>query len=257
MVSSQLSIPLRRGLVFFKELSYLEYKNVCKMLLSSDLAEINNCFESIIQRISSSYDLNIIDKFEALIYIRNSILGNDLTLSHDGRDINYSLKDQCIGIFQEDTFEYSGCKFGTPKYFYNKDITDTVADYLYEVSGNDLNGFSVQEKTLILNETDIHIIKVVGIIGEIRDKSSVAILDNGAEINVYNASILHFLREIFNSDLMEMYEFEYNVTQRLNLKGSDLLHYTLPELKISLNFYTKEQEEKAEAENSRNPGIGE
>jgi hypothetical protein len=128
-----------------------------------------------------------------------------------------------------------------------------VADYLYEVNGNNLDGFSVHDKTLVLNETDMHIIKVAGIINEIKDKSSIVILENRAEINVYNASILYFLREIFNSDLMEMYEFEYNISQRLNLKGKDLLHYTLPELKISLNFYTKEQAEKAEAENSRNP----
>lgn len=253
MVSSQLSIPLQRGLVFFEELSYLEYKNICKMLLSNDLEEINNCFETVIQRISSSYDLNIIDKFEALIYIRNSILGNNLTLAHDDKDINFSLKEQCIGVFREDAFEYGGCKFRTPKYFFNKDITATVADYLYEVNGNNLDGFSVHDKTLVLNETDMHIIKVAGIINEIKDKSSIVILENRAEINVYNASILYFLREIFNSDLMEMYEFEYNISQRLNLKGKDLLHYTLPELKISLNFYTKEQAEKAEAENSRNP----
>ena len=257
MVSSQLSMPLQRGLVFFEELSYLEYKNICKMLLSNDLEEINNCFETITQRISSSYDLNIIDKFEALIYIRNSILGNDLTLTHNDRDINFSLKEQCLGVFHEDSFEYGNCKFKTPKYFFNKDITATVADYLCEVNGNDISGLSVHDKTLILNETDIHIIKVVGIINEIKDKSGVSILDNGAEINVYNASILYFLREIFNSDLMEMYEFEYNIAQRLNLKGSDLMHYTLPELKINLNFYTKEQQEKAEAENSRNSDIGE
>lgn len=253
MVPSQLSIPLQRGLVFFEELSYLEYKNICKMLLSNDLEEINNCFETITQRISSSYDLNIIDKFEALIYIRNSILGNDVTLAHDGKDINFSLKEQCVGIFREDTFEYGNCKFKTPKYFFNKDITATVADYLYEVNGSDLDGFSIHDKTLILNETDIHIIKVAGIINKIKDKSGIAILDNRAEINVYDASILYFLREIFNSDLMEMYEFEYNIAQRLNLKGSDLIHYTLPELKISLNFYSKEQAEKAEAESSRNP----
>jgi len=257
MVSSQLSIPLKRGLVFFKELSYLEYKNVCKMLLSSDTAEVNNCFESITQRISSSYDLNIIDKFEALIYIRNSILGNDIALAYDNRSINFSLKDQCIGMFHEDTFEYGGCKFRTPEYFYNKGITATVADYLYEVNGNSLDGFSIHEKTLILNETDIHITKVVNIINEIKGKSSIAILDGGAEINVYDTSILQFLREIFSSDLMELYEFEYNITQRLNLKGADLLHYTLPELKINLNFYSKEQVEKAEAENSRNPDTGE
>tara|TARA_R110000796_G_scaffold41668_6_gene102993 strand:- start:1803 stop:2576 length:774 start_codon:yes stop_codon:yes gene_type:complete len=257
MVSSQLSIPLQRGLVFFEELSYLEYKNICKMLLSNELGDINNCFETITQRISSSYDLNIIDKFEALIYIRNSILGNNITLTHDDRDVNFSLKEQCIGIFREDAFEYGGCKFRTPKCFLNKDITATVADYLYEVNGNDLDEFSIHDKTLILNETDIHIIKVAGIINEIKDKSDVAILDNRAEINVYNVSILYFLREIFNSDLMEMYEFEYNISRRLNLKGRDLLHYTLPELKISLNFYTKEQTEKAEAENSGSPDRGE
>ena len=227
------------------------------MLLSNDLEEINNCFEAITQRISSSYDLNIIDKFEALIYIRNSILGNDLTLTYNDRDINFSLKEQCLGVFHEDSFEYGNCKFKTPKYFLNKDITATVADYLYEVNGNDVSGLSIHDKTLILNETDIHIIKVVEIINKIRDKNSVPILDNVSEINVYNASILYFLREIFNSDLMEMYEFEYNITQRLNLKGSDLMYYTLPELKINLNFYTKEQQEKAEAENSRNSDIDE
>lgn len=227
------------------------------MLLSSDLEEINNCFETITQRISSSYDLNIIDKFEALIYIRNSILGNNITLTHDDRDVNFSLKEQCIGVFREDAFEYGGCKFKTPKYFHSKDITATVADYLYDVNGNDVDRFSIHDKILILNETDIHIIKVAGIINKIKDRSGVDILENRAEINVYNASILYFLREIFTSDLMEMYEFEYNISQRLNLKGHDLQYYTLPELKINLNFYTKEQAEKTEAENSRTPDNGE
>ena len=257
MISNDIPLPLRRGTATFKELSFIDYKNICKMLISTDVDDINICIEKILARVTSDYKLNIIDKFEALIYIRNSIIGNNLTLTLEGKEHTFSLQEQCIGIFQYTDFEYGNCKFRTPCNFINHDIVNVVADYFAEVNGNDLEEFSVATKSDILKETNISILKVTELLKGIREENQISILNSEVDINVYSSSILSFIRVILYQDLMELYEFEYNVLRHLQLTGDDLKYYTLPELKIHFNFFNRDQKQKEEMEKSENSGSGE
>ena len=202
----------------------------------------------MLSKISENNTLNIIEKFEALIYIRNSILGNEIMLEIDEHPVKFLLADACVGIFENTDFTFGDCRFTTPKYFTHNNLDSIVGDYFYSYKDSILDNFSIGEKLKILNELDVPIIKIVELISENRDNNNVTILDNSYEINVYDESILYFIKNVIIQDLMQIYEFEYNITKHLNISGKDLNYYTFPELKININLLSKEQKEASQKE---------
>ena len=250
MLDSKVAINLDRGNVYFKELSFYEYKNICKMLLSNDIRDINECLETILNRIESNFTLNILEKFECLINVRNSILGNELSIKKDEIQINYDLKKLLANVFTEREFVFGDCVFKTPQFFIHDNVQHAAADYLYIYKNNIIYNESIEQKIEVLNALDIPIIKIVNEIEKTREDNFVEILDNQARINVYDEAIVLFIKAILNHDLMDLYNFEYQLLRHLNIKGKDLQHFTYPELKININFFMKEKEE--EKENSSN-----
>ena len=252
MATSRISIHLKRGTVYFNELSFIEYKGVCKALLSDDINDIVDCMGTILKHVDTSYHLNVIEKFICLINIRNSILGTELMMEVDNKVINYDLNAIDTSNFLEIDVYNSDCRFITPSLFKHDNITEKVADCLYSYRGNVVYDFPLSDKIQIIEGIDIQAVKLLTDINEITEDSTVSILEDYAEINVYELGILSFLRSILNQDLMSLYSFEYNVNQNLNLKGQDLEYYTLPELKIMMNlfFKAKEDEKREESSNS-------
>ena len=248
MIDSRIHLPIRNGKLFFAEFSFLEYKNICKMLIPNDVISINNCINLILSKIENTNNLNIIEKFESLIYIRNSILGNEIMLEIDETPVKFLLADACINVFESTDFTYGDCRFTTPSYFTHDNIESIVADYFYSYKDNVLDTYPIDEKLKILNELDVPIIKIVELISQNRDNNTATIMDNSFEINVYDQSILFFLKNIIIQDLMQIYEFEYNITKHLNISGKDLNFYTFPELKININLLSKDQKETNERE---------
>lgn len=246
MLTNKVAIPLERGNVYFKELSFYEYKNLCKMLLSSDVNDVNECLNLLIERVESNYTLNIKDKFDCLISIRNSILGNELQLSADERQLNYDLKELLTNKFSEVEFSYGDCIFKTPQFFIHKNAQTAVADYLYSYKGKIIYNEPIEDKLKIINALDMPIIKLVNKIEENREDNYIDIFNDLTRINLYDEAIVIFLRTILNHDLMDLYNFEYQLLRHLDIKGEDLHHFTYPELKININLYMKEKEEERE-----------
>ena len=69
MIESRIHLPIKDGKLFFTEFSFLEYKNICKMLIPNEASSINNCLELMLSKISENNTLNIIEKFESLIIL--------------------------------------------------------------------------------------------------------------------------------------------------------------------------------------------
>jgi len=237
MIESKIPINLIRGTVYFKEFSFYEYKNICKMLISDDIYDIDKCFETILARIEASFSLNIIEKFECLVNIRNSILGKELILNLDERRVTFDLSSQLLNLIEEAEFTSS--------------IQHAAADYLYSYKGRDISNATLDEKLQILNTLDLSIIKLASEVERIREQNKISILNDIVDINIYDTNILYFLKNIITSDLMDLYSFEYQILRHLNLKGNDLQYYTYPELKIKINMLMKEKEEKQNSSNSR------
>jgi hypothetical protein len=65
-----------------------------------------------------------------------------------------------------------------------------------------------------------------------------------------------FLKNLFESDLNEMYDIEYSVMNYLKFDPSVFNMYGLPELRIFLNKFIKEKEESKKREGGNtNPTI--
>lgn len=251
MIESKIPINLIRGTVYFKEFSFYEYKNICKMLISDDIYDIDKCFETILARIEASFSLNIIEKFECLVNIRNSILGKELILNLDERRVTFDLSSQLLNLIEEAEFTFGDCDFKTPCFFIHSSIQHAAADYLYSYKGRDISNATLDEKLQILNTLDLSIIKLASEVERIREQNKISILNDIVDINIYDTNILYFLKNIITSDLMDLYSFEYQILRHLNLKGNDLQYYTYPELKIKINMLMKEKEEKQNSSNSR------
>ena len=251
MLESKVPISLKKGTVYFKEFSFYEYKNICKMLISNDAKDIDHCLNVIINRVESSFSLNIIDKFDCLINIRNSILGKELGLTLDDRQLTFNLSDQLLDKFEEAEFTFGDCTFKTPSFFIHSNIQLAVADYLNSYKDRDISNATLEEKLDVLNTLDLPIIKLVNEIEKIREENNITILGDTVAVNIYDVNILMFLKSIITSDLMDLYSFEYQLLRHLNLKGKDLQYFTYPELKIKINMFMKEKEEEQSSSNSK------
>jgi hypothetical protein len=72
------------------ELSYFEYKNLVKNLLSAEDNKIADIFERLISsQVKSNKNLHIGDKIKILILIRSIILGEEIQLSVNGKQFLY------------------------------------------------------------------------------------------------------------------------------------------------------------------------
>lgn len=251
MLDSKIPISLKKGTVYFKEFSFYEYKNICKMLISNDVEDIDHCLNILIDRVEKDFPLNIIDKFNCLINIRNSILGKELGLTIDDRQLNFNLSDQLLDKFQEAEFTFGDCTFKTPSFFTHSNVQLAVADYLSSYKDKDISSATLNEKLDVLNTLDLPIIKLVNEIQKIREENNISILHDTISVNIYDVNILLFLKSIITSDLMDLYSFEYQLLRHLNLKGKDLQYFTYPELKIKINMFMKEKEEEQNSSNSK------
>jgi hypothetical protein len=70
---------------------------------------------------------------------------------------------------------------------------------------------------------------------------------NEIKINLFDADLLTFIKNIFESDINEMYDIEYSIMNYLKFDPSVFHEYGLPELRIFLNKFIKEKEEQKKA----------
>jgi hypothetical protein len=251
MLESKVPISLKKGTVYFKEFSFYEYKNICKMLISNDVEDINHCLNIIIDRVERDFTLNIIDKFDCLVNIRNSILGKELGLTLEDRQVIFNLSDQLLDKFEEAEFTFGDCVFKTPSFFTHSNIQLAVADYLHSYKDKNISNAPLNDKLEVLNSLDLPIIKLVSEIEKVREENTITILGDTVSVNIYDINILIFLKSIITSDLMDLYSFEYQLLRHLNLKGNDLQYFTYPELKIKINMFMKEKEDEQSSSNSK------
>ena len=252
MIDSKVAVYLKRGIVYFNEFSFYEYKNICKMLLSNDIDDITNCFNRLLERVEAPFTLNVIDKYECLLAVRTSILGNEIELNLGERNVSFNIKEHLTGIFEESEFSYGECTFKTPRYFKHSAIQQTVADYLHSYKDNVISDASIDDKIKVLDSLDLPIIKISNEIQTIREDATISVLNDIVDINVYESNILLFIKQILVSDLMDLYNFEYSLNRHLTIKANDLKYYTYPELRINLNLFMKEKEdEKNSGSNSK------
>jgi hypothetical protein len=244
MIDNLIPVQLTRGTIYFREPSFHEYKNICKILISSDTAGINNCFNNVLNSlIVDKRPLNIIDKFKCLLAIRNTIHGNDIAVEIKGKKINHDLSLILDMPFDDIAFKFKDLTFASPTDFFIDSYDELIAQCLVKVKDIDVTGLTIANKIDIINEVTLPLTLVYKKITENFATRSFTFYKD-VDLNIYDSvNILAFLRNIFQENLLDIYNFEYACMRNLNLKSIDFNTYTYPELKIFINYLNKENSE--------------
>jgi hypothetical protein len=242
MIDNLIPVKLSNSEVYFRELTFYEYKNICKMLLSDDSKHVSDCFNRIIVD-TCIYDnvyFDIIDKFKCIITIRNTVLGNEVTFLDDGKKITLDISLLLDKDFDNTPIEYDIFTFQSPVDFYISSYDEFVSQCLVKVKDTCVKDLTIKQKADILNETSLSLTNIFKQIHDEFSERRITIFKDKT-INIYNSmELLSLLKNIFQEDLNNILQFEYICMRNLNLRSEDFKIYTYPELKIFLNHLNKE-----------------
>jgi len=239
------------------ELSYFDYKQLVKELLTDDLSTLNNIFDKLFkENVYTKKEATAFDKFKCLLYIRSLILGEEIEINYNKKNYKLNIDNIIEKTYIEESdliSEYLAFKnFDT---FFIENLTNELYKNLKSINLNgkniDLSNFNIQQKEEIFdNITDLNFTQMMQNCSNYLKKSKIDILDK--KLLVYTGDILYFLKNIFNSSLDNLYDFEYILIKQLNLNTNDFKNYSFTELKI---FYNKIVKEFKQQKEPSSPGI--
>lgn len=252
MITNFFNFNVNNKNVKLREISFFEFKNICKKTFSDDIDDLNYIFEEIFNETVLSEKLNCIEKLYCLLLLRNLIHGTDFVFVYEGKKITlnlnnilqnliFSIKD--IVIDSGDSTFY----FNLPQNFYNKTIDSFIADCLIKIKQDDreidCTSFTHTEKKILLNELSLPIFETHKKLQAEFDRNLIEFYKD-IKVNIYDGSMLYFLKRLYYDDMSSLYTFEYTCIKNLNLGAIDMEKYTYAELKIFLQNLTKEAKEK-------------
>lgn len=228
-----------------KELSFIEFKNFLKKIYGS--ADIILTFNELIDHcFKGNFKLNYVERILILLNIRGFIFGNEVTFIQNdiNLDVNIQLIIDSFNVKSKSIEYVIGENIYTFDYIYGSDIPvdklQLISDSLVKI--NDIDVTNIVDKTELIPACNFN---------ELFD----LIYDNFYSKNFYiekidydinYSSIYTFLENIYKSDLMNLYEMEFKLRNILNFNTYDLENMSLPECKIFMNLYIKEQKDREE-----------
>jgi hypothetical protein len=233
------------------ELSYFEYKNLVKSFLSAQGEKIVNIFERLVaSKAVAERELHVADKIKIILFIRCLVLGEEVSVSFDNKQYNINLNLMIDSIsYTKDNFTYNSMVFKTPKNIFYKNKFNCLIDnfYSFELDGETkiVDNYTYKQKEIILQ--NLLQMKVSGIVEEYGAYLETFYIEyiNNIKINLFDSNLLKLIKDFYSVNLNEMYDIEYNVLNYLKFDSNVFDKYGLPELKIFINKYIKEQEEKS------------
>lgn len=251
MVTNLVLVQLPDKQIFFREPSFYEYKNICKMLISDDIACISNCFNTVLKDlVVCEQPLNVVDKFKCLIAIRNTIHGNEIAFENNGKRINHDLSLVLDRSFDDSQFVIGDLTFGSPADFFTSSYDELIGQCLVKVGDQDVTDLKISHKIALMNEMTLPITSIYRQILERFGTRSIEIYKD-LDICIYNSEyVLTFLKNIYLENLLSIFNFEYMCMRSLDIKSADFNMYTYPELKIFINYLNKEKDDQNKATHS-------
>ena len=237
------------------ELSYFDYKQLVKELLTDDLSVLNDIFDKLYKNnVTSKKESTAFDKFKCLLYIRSLILGEQIEINYN--NANYKLDTDGIienTYIEENDLISENLAFKNFNTFYIEDLNYELYTNLKSIKLNgkiiDLRAFNIEQKEEIFNSiTDVNFTQMMQDCSEYLSKNTINILDK--KLLVYNGDILYFLKNVFNASLENLYDFEYILIKQLNLNTNDFKNYSFTELKIFYNKIVKEFQDQKDSSSS-------
>jgi len=244
------------------ELSYFEYKNLVKNLISVEDNKVVDIFEKLIKKqVKSDKILHVGNKIKILLLIRSIILGEEILLNINSKQYSHDINKIIDSInFKNEKFEYKNMIFNIPEKIYYKNKLECLIDnfYSFVINGESkiIEKYSYKEKEIILQNLIGFEIKELNNNFEEYISNFYLVYLNENEINLYDSNLILFIKNLFETDLNEMYDIEYSIMNNLKFDPSVFNMYGLPELRIFLNKFIKEKEDSKKREGGNtNPTI--
>jgi len=260
-MSFNFSFPINLGnnTVNLKEISFNDYKNICKSFYNqTDAKNLSKLFNKIIDTyVEGTPTLNVHEKIILLLNIRSLTLGTEVKINYDKKSVNLNTNYLISKLeYSQEPFEYkldnTVLTFGLPNNFVvdQNDFVNCICESLISITidSKDINvkDFKLEQKMELLNSLpSIPLLEVYkAVFNNCKDFNlTIPSIDN-FKLNLFDTSFLYFLKFIFDEKIETVLELEYNLRRHLNYNSNDLSSVTYPESKIMLNKFAKEMKDK-------------
>ena len=278
------SLPQSNQTVDILEFFYSEYKHLNKILLNNDDRVIISFFDNLLRNKCTGINVQslcFIDKLIILLTMRSICISPEIELTVTcpitNKPFNYVLQTtDVINALQKINLP-ENLKTVTKTYKNGSLIVSLALPTALSLQDSDnelissvihnitLNGTDITDKkTDVQNHLPIEILQdikeyVTAINTILHDIEIVNIISPFAPntgfikvpLNIFNNSVLEFLKICFKRGLYSLYELEYFLTKHLNLDNATIISATPAELSIYINLYRdeKQQEEKNHKDN--------
>lgn len=248
-------IDLRGKSLEIKELSFTDYKNICKALYSQTNSQaLMNVFNGVLNTsLVNPVQLNVYEKVLTLIKIRAMTLGTEIKLTYNGSPImlntNY-LIEKLDTTYKPLEYKYENFKLVLDlPYNFIVDQNSTfqcISECITEISTDNIvipiHNLTEAEKGLIMQQ--LPSMPIVNIFSHLINHFKVISITiptmGNFELNLFDETFLHFLKFIFDEGYETVLDLEYNLRKHLNFSSNDLSNVSYPETKIMLNKLTSE-----------------
>lgn len=275
MFNIELELPSGKK-VRVPELCNRDYLAIIKFCENKDYYGLNN----ILSKLFLTPDLDIIDRFFILIYVRMAFIGSELNLSSK-KDINIkiglgNILDNLLANYtdRERVINHGHVEIqvGIPIGSYFETIDSLYISTIRRIK-LDINGtskeinFSVldsDEKEQILNRLPAELfVKLQAYITKLSEELiDITLIEQNDElgidetkINILGNGVMFFIGSIYNYDLVAFYETLYNYNHFISNGSGDFFDLTFNEITLMLQMHAerikRENEEAKRREQQR------
>jgi hypothetical protein len=259
--------------------------NILKYITNKDNEGLNEYFEWVLKEClvdkDAYFKLSNIEKFLILLDLRSYALGDKLQLNgHNNITVDYqvsSIRNNIINKLKDIELskkaEFQGITLflSAPKNFVIDNLDQLYKELIDKIKiGEEIVNFyslTDYEKESIINNIPANlsdeILSFINLYQNIGNNISI-ISDNtklGIDkilFRVFDNTLFTFIKSIYNDELINFYELQYNMISKMNISYEHFLDMTPNECKIHINFYNvdmKRQEEAQTKSNTSTPSL--
>ncbi len=242
--------------------------------MHDDIEGFNTCIDNLI--FSKTDQLNIVDKFYILLFLRILYIGDQISLPGNTISgyVNISLNEilekfENIEIPQPEFFTIDDftVELGIPTKIYFNSIDELYFDLIKSVKydGETVKFDSILEsqKDLIISALPLQTTKriiefytaLTKTIGDIIIVNSNDTFDtNQVKLNFLSNQPCMFIKQLYSQDLNMFLEFMYHFVNKIGGTFNDFLDLNINDCKIMYNFYVdevKKQNDELKSDNKR------
>ena len=267
-----LFLPVSQKFVKIKEINNFYYLDILKFLQNNSYNDLLSFFDQCINDLTdiSPSDLPNLDKLCILLEMRSASIGNVIEFFAENTQIKYNLFDICKNIqnlkidYNEINIGNLKFKIGIPNNFLLDSNDDIFLKCILKINDLDLNYLTDHEKislyesipASIYNDIKEYILKYISYI-EDKNIFNIDILESfkNFKLNPFNNSLFEFIKTIYNDNLKNFYELQFNLITKLNISYDHFMSMTFNEARMYVALQNNEIKKQEEAQKKTNSNF--